>query len=88
MNTVKLSNISISEFKEFLEEQGCEQEESGNEGHEKWSKAGCIRPVVFQTHIDPIPEFIIRNNLRNLEVSRKDFTTWYLSKKSKKKSTD
>ena len=39
--------------------------------------------TVRLSNIDPIPEFIIRNNLRNLDVSRKAFAEWYLGKKKK-----
>ena len=28
--------------------------------------------------IDPIPEFIIRNNLRDLDISQKSFAEWYI----------
>lgn len=45
-------------------------------GHEKWHKNGCLRPIIIQTHIDPIPEFIIKNNLRSLGLTRKDFIDW------------
>jgi len=85
MNTVRLSNISIDEFKQFLEFIGCFRVDNGNEGHEKWERPGVPRPIIFQTHIDPIPEFILRNNLRNLEISRKAFAEWYIGRKKKGK---
>lgn len=75
MNTYKLSNISIAQFREFLFEIGCTRI-SIEGGHEKWHKTGCLRPVIIQTHIDPIPEFIIKNNLRSLGLTRKDFIDW------------
>jgi hypothetical protein len=87
MNTVRLGNISIAEFKAFLESKGCVRVDNGNEGHEKWEKPGIPRPIIFQTHIDPIPEFIIRNNLRNLEITRKEFADWYIGKKTKAKKS-
>ena len=86
MNTVRLSNISIAEFKAFLESKGCVRVDNGNEGHQKWERPGITRPIIFQTHIDPIPEFIVRNNLRNLEISRKEFADWYIGKKHRKKN--
>ena len=85
MNTVRLSNITIAEFEAFLEYKECHRVDSGNEGHEKWEKAGITRPVIFQTHLDPIPEFIVRNGLRDLGVSRNDFAQWYLGRKKKGK---
>lgn len=75
MNTYKLSNISIAQFREFLFEIGCIRI-SIEGGHEKWHKNGCLRPIIIQTHIDPIPEFIIKNNLRSLGLTRKDFIDW------------
>ena len=75
MNTYKLSNISIAQFREFLFEIGCTRI-SIEGGHEKWHKNGCLRPIIIQTRIDPIPEFIIKNNLRSLGLTRKDFIEW------------
>ena len=75
MNTYKLSNISIAQFREFLFEIGCTRI-SIEGGHEKWHKNGCLRPIIIQTHIYPIPEFIIKNNLRSLGLTRKDFIDW------------
>ena len=68
----KLSNVSIKDFKEFLKKAGCKYQ-STESGHEKWTRDDLSRPVIFQTHIDPIPEFIIKNNLRTLKLSRQDF---------------
>jgi len=72
VSTHKLSNVSIKDFREFLLKAGC-QYINTESGHEKWSKNGLLRPVIFQTHIDPIPEFIIKNNLRTLNITRQDF---------------
>ncbi len=75
MNTYHTGNISIADFRLFLTDKGLVEIESGNTGHEKWTKNGMMRPVVFQTHIDPIPEFIIRNNLRNMGLTSADLRT-------------
>jgi hypothetical protein len=82
MNTVRMSNISLSDFRKFLFEQGCSRTESGTKGrggHEKWAKEGLTRPITLQTHIDPVPEHIVRSNLRTLGVSRKEFEKWLLA---------
>lgn len=42
-------------------------------GHLKYTRCDCNRPIVFQSYIDPIPEFIIKNNLRILGYSKDDF---------------
>lgn len=70
MNTQKLSNISLKTFRIFLIKIGCVKVniQKGRGGHEKWIKEGLTRPIVLQTHIDPIPEFIVKNTLQNLGI--------------------
>lgn len=68
----RLSNISLSVFKAFLLARGLSLIRVSG-GHELWSRPGLLRPVVIQTHIDPIPEFIILNCLRTIGMTRKDF---------------
>jgi len=72
MSTKKLSNISIVKFQAFLDLALCKQI-GINGGHEKWTRADLTRPIIFQTHINPIPEFIIKNNLRVLGYTKKQF---------------
>lgn len=83
MNTYKLSNIPLSDFRDYLEWVGCICVQIHG-GHEKWTKEGLTRPIIIQTHIDPIPEFIIKNCLRALGVSKKQYFE-YLKSKSKAK---
>jgi len=68
----KLSNVSISEFRSVLSELGLEMKRKKG-GHEAWMKDGMTRPVVFQTHVDPIPEMVIKSNLRTLGISKDEF---------------
>ena len=75
MNTYKLSNVSLTQFRQFLSYIGCVCVSTLG-GHEKWKKEGCLRSVILQTHIDPVPEFIVKNNLRTLGLSRNDFIEW------------
>ena len=72
----KLSNITIAEFRAFLKSKGLTVERT-NGGHEMWSKEGMVRPVVFQTHIDPLPEFVVKNNLAAIGVSRNEFLEFF-----------
>jgi len=72
MNTQSLKNISVAAFRSFLTKQGCNHIRTKG-GHEVWSRSDLFRPIIFQTHIDPIPEFIIKNNLRVLGLTKKDF---------------
>lgn len=74
MNTFKLSNIPLEDFRRYLRSKGYEQEPSkAGSGHEKWIKRGMDRPITIQTHMCPIPEFIIKNCLRNIGITRKQF---------------
>lgn len=75
MSTQKLSNIPIITFRKFLKSQGLKITKStkGRGGHERWSKSGMDRPITIQTHIDPIPEFIVKQCLRHLKMDKKEF---------------
>lgn len=75
MSTNKLSNISLKEFRKFLRNQGLNiiKTTKGRGGHEKWSRADLDRPITIQTHIDPVPEFIVKQILRHLDMSREKF---------------
>lgn len=66
-------NISPDEFSRFLLFHGLKHIRTKGD-HEIWSKTGLLRPVVFQRAINPIPEFILRNNLRVMGCSRKELT--------------
>lgn len=68
-------NVSPALFREYLKSLGLTCERISG-GHEIWKTTGMLRPVIFQTHIDPIPEFIIRNNLRNVGKTRKDLEVY------------
>jgi hypothetical protein len=75
----KLHNISILEFKSFLLFHGLKHIRTSG-GHEVWSGKDLLRPVVFQTHIDPIPFFIIKNNLRTMNLTLKDLQDYFEKK--------
>jgi len=72
VSTRKLSNVSIRDFEEFLKKVGCAHLRTDG-GHAVWGKPELLRPVIFQTHIEPVPEFIIKNALRTLGLTRQDF---------------
>lgn len=67
-----LKNIPLKLFRDFLTEQGLKKIRTHG-GHEIWSRKDLLRPVVLQTHISPIPEFIIRNALRTIGSTADDF---------------
>lgn len=72
MSTKHLRNISIAKFEAFLELVGCEMIRHPS-GHFVYSRSDCLRPIIFQDHINPVPEFIIKNNLRILGYTKKEF---------------
>ena len=78
MSTGHLRNIKLKTFKKFLIDQGCRCIRTKG-GHEIWSSAKGNRPIVLQSHEDPIPEFILKNNLRNIGLTRVDFINWLKS---------
>ena len=75
MSTKKLSNIPVRVFRKFLERQGLKiiKDTKGRGGHEKWSRADLDRPITIQTHIDPVPEFIVKQVLRHLKMDKNMF---------------
>jgi lambda repressor-like predicted transcriptional regulator len=75
MSTKKLSNIQLNDFRKFLRKQGLSliKESKGRGGHEKWVSDALERPVTIQSHIDPVPEFIIKQVLRYLKMSKEEF---------------
>ena len=75
MSTKHLRNVPLKLFRNFLEEKGCTCNRT-NGGHEHWSRSDLKRPITIQTHVDPIPEFIIKNALSQLGLTKKDFTDW------------
>ena len=42
-------------------------------GHIQYTRSDLTRPLTFQNHIEPVPEFIVQNLLRGLGYSKKDF---------------
>ena len=67
-----LSNITLAELRAILALRGLTVERTKG-GHEMWSKEGMPRPVVFQTHKQPIPEFVVQNAIKTLGMTKKEF---------------
>ena len=80
MSTHKLVNISLSELETFLTSCGCKHVGIRG-GHSKWEKEGLTRPIIYQTHKDPVPVHIVRGILRDLGMTPQD----YFEQMSKKK---
>jgi predicted RNA binding protein YcfA (HicA-like mRNA interferase family) len=82
MNTFKLSNISLDDMLRFLNDQGLKH--IGTEGgHLKYSRADLNRPIVLQSHISPVPEFIVKQILVHLSMKRKDLQNYFHPKKDR-----
>lgn len=75
MSTKHLRNIPLKLFRNFLIEKGCECNRTTG-GHEHWTRSDLKRPITIQTHVDPIPEFIIKNALTQLGLTKQDFINW------------
>ncbi|RLD45094.1 MAG: type II toxin-antitoxin system HicA family toxin [Bacteroidetes bacterium] len=75
MSIGKLSNIPLKDFRNFLRNKGLNiiKTSKGRGGHEKWSRLDLDRPITIQTHVDPVPEFIVKQVLRHLKMTRKEF---------------
>lgn len=72
MSTKHLRNVSISQLESFLELCLCKFIKN-KKGQAQYTRSDLTRPLPFQNHIDPIPEFIVQNLLRGLGYSKKDF---------------
>ena len=75
MSTKHLRNIPLKLFRNFWIDKGCSCNRTTG-GHEHWSRTDLLRPITLQTHIDPIPEFILKNALKQLGISKNDFLDW------------
>lgn len=67
-----LKNVSLRKCQKFLESQGCKKYRTTG-GHEHWTKPKLKRPITIQTHIDPVPERIMKQIINSLEMSREEF---------------
>jgi predicted RNA binding protein YcfA (HicA-like mRNA interferase family) len=72
MNTFKLSNIPLDKMVWFLQHQGlkCISTEGG---HAKYTRNDLRRPIIIQTHISPVPTFIVSQILKHLGFNKTSF---------------
>lgn len=68
----KLSNITLKEFRTFLTTVGLHKMRTRG-GHEAWVRDGLRRPVIIQTHVDPVSELVVRKTLNDLGITREEF---------------
>jgi len=80
--TGSIKNVPLETFRSFLLFKGLKHMRTSG-GYEIWSGKSLTRPVTIQTHIDPIPLFIIKKNLRTMGLTLKDFRKFLGLKTSK-----
>lgn len=72
MSSQHLRNIDLDDYRKYLEHIGCRCTRRKG-GHEHFTRHDLSRPLTLQSHIDPVPEFIVKNHLRILGIDRKQF---------------
>ena len=68
----KFTNIDLITYRKFLKYQGCKCNRQKG-GHEHWSRKDLNRSLTLQSHISPVPPFIINQHLNYLQLSKKEF---------------
>ena len=61
----------MSLLRKILIHVGCKQL-GINSGHQKFTRSDLRRPIIIQTHVDPVPEFIVLQIMRTLSLKRAD----------------
>jgi len=67
----KKQNIPNKQFQRFLVYVGCTLKRSVGD-HFVYSRPGLVRPIIIPLD-NPLPQFIVRNNLRLLGISWEEF---------------
>ena len=76
MSTRKISNIPLKDIRKILEKYDVKHH-STNGGHEKWTANFLLRPIILQTHIDPVPPRIVQQIIRHLCIDKDEFFSIY-----------
>jgi hypothetical protein len=71
-----LKNIPLRIFRQYLESKDLKIIRK-NSGHEIWGGKCLKRPITLQSHIDPVPEFVVKNSLNALNVDKEDFFSFF-----------
>ena len=71
-----LRNITLADFRRILTALGCEFARTKG-GHEAWKRPGLTRTIIFQTHVEPLPEIVVRNAIRDLGITKERFLEVY-----------
>ena len=65
MSTNPLKNLTLRDCRKFLVKVGCQTKRTTG-GHEHWTRVDLLRPITIQTHIDPVPERIMKQIINAL----------------------
>ena len=68
---ITLKNIPLNIFRKYLESKGLKIIRHTG-GHEIWGGKQLKRPIVLQSHIKIVPTFVIKENLKTLNVTSDD----------------
>jgi predicted RNA binding protein YcfA (HicA-like mRNA interferase family) len=67
----RLTPVKIKKYQKFLEYVGCFYKRTKGD-HLVYNRKGLLRPIIFPKERE-IPKFIIRNNLRTLNISLDEY---------------
>lgn len=67
-----LKNVSLRDCRRFLIKLNCSITRTSG-GHEHWTRSDLLRPITIQTHIDPVPERIMKQILAALDIDKDEF---------------
>ena len=67
----KSGNLPLAVLQKILLHQGCKRIRK-TKGHDKYARQDLLRPITIQNHIDPVPEFIVKQVMRTLKLNNKD----------------
>lgn len=79
MRLRNLSNIQLDALRAFLLEK---EYQFGfvHAGHELWTREDRLRPVLLRIGFEPVPEFVVSNVLRNMEVGGEELEAFMKGK--------
>lgn len=72
MSENPLKNISPAKFGKVLKHFGYKHVRTAG-GHDIWNKPGARRPVTFPNHTNPLTEFVVKNGISCMRISREEF---------------
>lgn len=64
-----LKNISLRDCRKLLIKVGCQCNRTTG-GYEHWTRSDLMRPITIQTHIDPVPERIMKQIIKALDINK------------------